>query len=252
MRVFFRCVFILAGLIAAAALAVHLYFLPFPEPPEEEVDYREVVRFIDFSSADPLKEWEEKSFARIKTDYFVDSSEEKTFLRAVSENSSSAMYLRERLSWQDRPYAKWDWKVIKFPEREGEETIDSRNEFDLAAHFYVLFHSRFIMNTRAIQYVWVEHLPEGTWAVNPYARNLRIKVLRSGDPGEWRTEERDIAADYLELFGEELDRDVVAIAFMSDSDNTESSAEALLANIELGYLPLPEEIEDLSLEPNGQ
>ncbi len=235
-------IIVAAGLLAAAGAAFYLRQLYLPEPVEVEV-YRQVVLSFDFSGPDPLADWEEKSLARKRTEYSVDEIDGRMALKAVSEGSCSAMYFRERLSFRERPYVKWDWSVARFPEREGEETLESRDEFDFAAHFYVLFFSRFIMNTRAIQYVWAESLPEGTTGVNPYAGNLRVKVLRSGGAGEWHSEERDIAADHLELFGTELDRDIVAIAFMSDSDNTESSTEAYVTNIEMGYLFFPEEPE---------
>jgi hypothetical protein len=231
-RYFFIFVLILGGFTAA----VWLYYLPAPKP-VEEIEYKEVVRRVSFTGEESLAEWEEKRLSRNSTLYTVQEMDGRGVVRAVSENSASGLYLKERLSFRDRPYVKWDWKVLKFPSRTKTETLDNKAEFDFAAQFYVLFYSRIILNSRGIQYVWTEQIPRGTIERSPYTNNVRIMVLRQGGEGEWNTEERDIAADYFELFGEELDKDVVAIAFMTDADSTGTTAEAVFADIEIGYLP---------------
>ena len=58
---------------------------------------------------------------------------------------------------------------------------------------------------------------------------------------EWKHEERDIEEDYVELFGEKLDKDVVAISFMTDSDSTETASTAYYTDIKIGYLEKPED-----------
>ncbi len=223
-------------LVVAAAAAVFMFYLPVPRPVEEP-EYREIVRDLRFTGTENLKEWDEKRLAKNSTRYAIEESEGRSVLKADSENSASGLYLKERLSFRNRPYVKWEWKVLKFPARNNAESIETKSEFDFAAQLYVIFHSRAIMKTRAIQYVWAETLPEGTWSKSPYTGNVRILVLESGGSGEWKTEERDIAKDYSDLFGEKLDKDVDAIGFMTDSDSTGTKAEALLAYVDLGYLP---------------
>ena len=235
-RYFLVLVLILGGFAAA----VWLYYLPAPTP-VEEIDYKEVVRSFSFRGEESLAEWEEKRLSKNATLYTVQEMDGRGFVRAVSENSASGLYLKERLSSRDRPYVKWDWKVLEFPSRTKKETLEDKAEFDFGAQFYVLFYSRMILSSRGIQYVWTEQIPKGTSDRSPYTNNVKILVLRQGGEGEWNTEERDIAADYLELFGEELDKDVVAIAFMTDADSTGTTAEALFADIEIGYLPVIKE-----------
>lgn len=232
-----RLILFLLCAIAGFAGAVYLYYLPLPKP-TKEIDYRDIVRRVSFVSPSSLKEWEEKKLSKNKTAYTVEEDDGRMAVKAVSESGASGLYLKEKLSFRDRPFVKWKWKAVKFPVLTKKEDLASKKEFDFAAQFYVLFYSRMIMNSRAIQYVWAQELPEGTSARSPYTDNVKMLVLQTGESEEWRTEERDIASDYFELFGKELDKDVVAVAFMTDADSTGTYAEAWFADIELGYLPI--------------
>lgn len=236
MKKFVRHFIALSIVLLLAAGAVYLYYLPMPKP-GKDIGYKEVARQLTFSGDGSLSAWDEKKLAKKATNYSVVDIEGKTVLKALSEGGASGLYLKERLSHRDRPYVKWVWKVVKFPGRKEKETLDSKKEFDFAAQFYVLFYSRMIMSTKAIQYVWAEELPVGTARRSPYTDNVKILVLQSGETGEWKTEERDILADYKELFGKELDKDVDAVAFMTDADSTDTTAEAYLSEVELGFLP---------------
>jgi hypothetical protein len=93
--------------------------------------------------------------------------------------------------------------------------------------------------TATVCYVWDPVLPVGTQLDSPFTRRLRYMVLRSGqDPlRQWTAERRDIAADFLALFGDETKTvpPVAAVAVGADTDNTRAHS--------LGYAA------DLSLEP---
>ena len=54
-------------------------------------------------------------------------------------------------------------------------------------------------------YVWDAHLPVGTTMPSPFTSRLRYMVLESGSArrGQWVDERRDVAADFLRLFGDE-------------------------------------------------
>ena len=73
-------------------------------------------------------------------------------------------------------------------------------------------------------YVWDAQLPAGTPLDNAYTRRVRYLVLQSGSagPNEWRLERRDVAADFIALFGDESRQmpPVIAVAVGADTDNT--------------------------------
>lgn len=86
-------------------------------------------------------------------------------------------------------------------------------------------------------YVWDPTLPAATVLPNAYTRRVRYIVLQgSGSPiKNWRTEQRDLHADFLRAFGDET-QDVPplsAIVVGADADNTRGQALAFLADLEL-------------------
>ena len=86
-------------------------------------------------------------------------------------------------------------------------------------------------------YVWDSRLPAGTVLDNAYSRRIRSIVLRGvGAPLlTWVSEQRDIAADFLRLFGDEtkLLPPLVGIAVGADADNTLGRSLAWLRTITL-------------------
>jgi hypothetical protein len=78
-----------------------------------------------------------------------------------------------------------------------------------------------------LMYVWDAKAPVGSVIVNPRTDRIRKIVVDSG-PTElkrWREHRRDVAADFRCAFGEEPGP-LVAIAVMTDSDNTRSRSRA--------------------------
>lgn len=86
-------------------------------------------------------------------------------------------------------------------------------------------------------YVWDDTLAAGTVLRNVYSARLRWMVLAGTGtpPGEWRSEQRDLRADFLRAFGDEA-REVpplIAIALGADTDNTGSASLGYVAGLEL-------------------
>ncbi|WP_234413705.1 DUF3047 domain-containing protein [Ideonella sp. A 288] len=86
-------------------------------------------------------------------------------------------------------------------------------------------------------YVWDANLASGTVVENPYSRRVRTIVLQgAGAPMQaWRGERRDLAADFLMLFGDES-RGVPplsAVAVGADADNTHGRSLAHIADLAL-------------------
>ena len=200
----------------------------------KRIDIGAIVRHFPFSKENSLKEWEEK-ILKGKVAYVVEKGGALSYVRAKSEKAASALYYKIKLDVKKRPVISWKWRVDKFPERTLPETIEAKEEEDFAARVYVIFPAAFFTNSKCIEYIWAEHLPAGTCGRSGYSKNIKVLVLESGKSDAWHSEERDIVADYVKLFGEEPKLNVGAISFMTDADSTETSADAVYDEIKIGY-----------------
>lgn len=70
-------------------------------------------------------------------------------------------------------------------------------------------------------WVWDPSLPRETLLPNAHSRRLRFITL-GGKPGQWESEERDLASDFQRAFGEESAElpPLRALAIGADADNT--------------------------------
>ncbi len=86
-------------------------------------------------------------------------------------------------------------------------------------------------------YLWDATLPAGTVLDNPFSRRVRVIVLRGAESPlkNWRSERRDLAADFLQLFGDEAKTvpALLAIAVGGDADNTHGRSLAHVADLSL-------------------
>ncbi|MEQ1682117.1 MAG: DUF3047 domain-containing protein [Burkholderiaceae bacterium] len=86
-------------------------------------------------------------------------------------------------------------------------------------------------------YVWDAHLPVGTAIPNAFTKRVRYKVLESGPARlhQWTAEKRNLAADFLELFGDESSEVpvVTGVAVGADADNTHGHSLAHVADLVL-------------------
>jgi hypothetical protein len=78
-----------------------------------------------------------------------------------------------------------------------------------------------------LMYVYESSAPPGSVIVNPRSDRVRKIVLDSGvdQLRRWRDHQRDLRADFRAAFGEDPGP-LVAVALMTDSDNTRSRASA--------------------------
>ena len=132
----------------------------------------------------------------------------------------------------------WKWKIIKFPDKKTRSAKEDGwvEKDDYAARVYVIFPSWIFTNTRCIEYIWSETMPVGKIITSPYLKNIKLIVVESGrqNLGQWVFEERNIYEDYKQAFGRGPGA-VGAIAVMTDTDNTLSTAEAQYTRIKVGY-----------------
>jgi hypothetical protein len=78
-----------------------------------------------------------------------------------------------------------------------------------------------------LSYVWSANEPLETVVHNPRTDRIRKLVVASGPAqlGQWLDYRRDVRADFVRAFGEEPGP-LLAIALMTDTDNTESALQA--------------------------
>jgi hypothetical protein len=198
-----------------------------------------VPKQFSFDTQDSLNEWEEKIF-KGRVLYTVRADRKLSYLNAYSKSSASGIVYRLKFDPRKEPMASWRWKVNRFPDKTKQTNGHTNSTWierdDYAARFYVIFPSMIFILTKSLEYVWDEDIPAGTVMASPYFSNIKLMVLESGDKnlGKWVYEERNIYQDYRRAFGIDPGR-VGAIAIMTDTDNTLSTAEAEYDEIEVGY-----------------
>lgn len=194
--------------------------------------------------------WEPLSFAKRPATSYEWSASERA-LHAKASSSASGLIVRMTRPVAEAPILRWRWKVAKTLAK-GDEARKSGDDY--AARIYVAFAydpARVGAGVRlkyglakklkgeypphaAINYIWANKLPKGESAPNAYTGRVVMVAARSGDAeaGQWRSEERDVLADYRRLFGEDPPP-YSGIAVMTDADDTRGEAEAWYADISL-------------------
>ncbi len=192
------------------------------------------LKYFTFSEKGVLKLWKEK-LHKGKVDYRIFSKNGESFVQSQSNNAASGIYYEfpesEHYNPTPNPYISWKWKINKFPTKNPAEPKD-----DFAARIYVIFPAKVFIFSKCIEYVWDDVEEEGTIRKSPLSSRIQIFVLRKGLKPNWLFEERNVAEDYMKAFGEtEVDDEIGALAFMSDTDDTESQAIALFDEMKIGY-----------------
>jgi len=158
-------------------------------------------------------------------------------LRLRSVHASFALYRDVIVDLREHPFLAWSWRVVRLP---AGGDVRQRVTDDEAAQVYVIF-PRWpspLTASDVLGYVWDARAPVGTQLVSPAAGNVRVVVVASGRVGldAWQRQERNVAADYLALFGRQAPR-VGQVALMIDSDDTRGEAEALFGDLVFSRKP---------------
>ena len=194
-------------------------------------------KWFPFNKENSLEEWQEKIFQN-KVVYSVKSVKGAGYLLAKSDKACSGLIYRISFNAKKSPLMSWEWRVSQFPDKTKADSAKSGwiEKDDYAARVYVIFPSWNFLNIKSIEYVWDEDLPEGAITTSPYFGNIKLIVAESGrkNMNNWVSEERNIYEDYKKCF-RGTPPAVGAIALMTDTDNTLSTAEASYKNIRVGY-----------------
>lgn len=184
------------------------------------------------------------------------SDENQTVLRAVSEGAAATLTHKLAVDPAKTPALAWHWKVQRVLDTAD---LATKSGDDYAARVYVLFDYPVenlgladrikISLVRAIYgqelpaaalcYVWDNRHPVGTSVWSAYTDRVRMIVVESGTAhvGQWRQEQRDVAADFRAAFGEEPPN-VNGIALAADTDNTGETVTAWFGD--LAFQPNPD------------
>ena len=185
------------------------------------------------------------------TEYTWEQFDGRRALAARSEASASMM--RRKLLAKPQPLGmlNFSWQV---PELIDGADVSAADTEDAPARVLLAFGgdvSKLPMRTRmlfelahavggeeppyaTLMYVWDRSAPIGSVIINPRTDRIRKIVVDSGPEGlkRWRDHQRDVAADFRRAFGEEPGP-LLAIAVMTDSDNTKSKTRAWYGPVSL-------------------
>jgi hypothetical protein len=224
------CIILLAAALGITGTFVLSKLLSLFRAEKEEIT---IVRHFSFSTNDSLKEWDEKVLNK-KVSYEIESSGNESYIHAVSNSTCSALYHKIKLDAGKRPILTWKWRISNFPNKESPDNLLNKEEDDFAARMYVIFPALFFSNSKVLEYIWANNLEVGTISSSPYSKNIKLIVVESGaNKGDWVFEERDLYEDYILAFNAKPKANIGAIAFMCDSDSTESNAEAFFDEIKI-------------------
>ena len=165
-------------------------------------------------------------------------------VEAVAERSMALLGRPLDVDLEATPHLCWLWRVDA-PLAAADMTTKAGDDY--AARVYVSFKvapealgfgtraklalARSIYGDQvpdaALNYVWDNRQPVGTFMPNAYTDRTRMIVLRSGagDAGAWVMERRDVAADFKRAFGD-VPAQLTGLALASDTDNTGERAHA--------------------------
>jgi hypothetical protein len=145
------------------------------------------------------------------------------FLRLTVDKQCTSIGKQVSFSPDSHPILSWKWRVHTLPIGGSEEKKETN---DSGAGVYVIFKGKFKLN-KILKYVWSTTLPSGTILPSPFNQNTKVIVLQSGSEktNQWLTETVNIRDDFRKVFGV-APPPVIAIAILSDADNTGSRAVA--------------------------
>jgi hypothetical protein len=188
---------------------------------------------VTFDPGKPLETdgWQEKVYNRPVS--WKAEEEGGPVLHGTSDGTASMLYRDLDYDANAEPLVSWRWKVTRLPKKGPENT---RANDDYGARVYFFFPGWSFLTSYVLEYVWDNETPAGTVKTSPSSGKCKLIVVNSGtaDLGKWVAVERNLKEDFTKAFGWAPDRNVGGIGFMTDSDNTRSSAEAYYGPVTIG------------------
>ena len=201
------------------------------------------------------RSWTHQRFpGKVPTRFAYARNDGRDTVSVQSESSASMLRQVLRVDSADLGRVRFSWKVPALIEQADLATRESddapvrvvlafegdRSKFsarDAALSELALALTGEPLPYATLMYVWCNKRAPGTVITSPRTDRIRKLVVESGAArlDQWLDYERDIRADYERVFGEKPGA-LVAIAIMTDSDNTRSRTNAWYGPIR--FLPL--------------
>jgi Protein of unknown function (DUF3047) len=127
------------------------------------------------------------------------------------------------------PMLVWSWRPLEFPK--GADERNSKTNDSVLSVYMLVPYSR-VRGPKAVKYIWSEKVPVGT-RLDSNTGLTQVRVLRSGaseKKGEFVEERVNVLEDYKKYFNEKETPKPAGIAVLTDSDDTNSSAQGDYAN----------------------
>ena len=201
-----------------------------------------------------LDRWQPLLFPKISrhSTYAADRCDEAPCLRMESNDSASALVLKQSFDVYRYSSLSWSWKVGRVYDK-GDSA--SKEGDDYPARLYVMFAydpSQASLGKRlqynlaktlygqyppdsSISYIWDNRPGNAPFIVSAYTDEARMIPVSAGTDGlnTWREYTVDIVRDYTLAFGHKPPA-IASLAVMIDSDNTHEAARAWIRFIRLG------------------
>jgi hypothetical protein len=198
--------------------------------------------------------WTHVPLSKMKRDTVYDVVQEgdrPAVLRATADRSASLFVARLQPSLRLPMTLSWDWKtdaLIAGADNRDKDREDAplrvlvafdgdiaslpeaeRKRFSRAKNL-----ARREMPYAVLMYIWTDQVPAGT--VIPSAHTSQVKMLAvssgAGDLGRWQSVRRNLADDYKKAYGADPGP-VLAVAVMTDTDNTGTRAAGSYSSIRI-------------------
>lgn len=182
-------------------------------------------------------QWQERGFPSIERRNAFSLATEPDgnhYLKVQSADSYSGKGVVLAFSATRCPDLRWRWRISDVI---GTADIRRKDGDDAAAKVYVVFKGPTWWNPldkRLLIYVWDNAAPADAVLPNAWMPDkARMIVLESGRShvGQWVAERVDLEADFARAFLGSPQGSVEGIAFLADTDNTHSRAEAGLDDL---------------------
>jgi hypothetical protein len=173
--------------------------------------------------------WEEQAFrGKASTSYAFVKEGEENVIEASCRASASGLIRRQKIDLARTPFLRWKWKI-----ESTYRGIDEREKAgdDYPARVYVVLDGGLLAwRTRSLVYVWSSTSPAGSDWPSAYTAQAHVVALRSGNPGAWQEERRDVRADFKRYFGVDV-ATLDGVAIMTDCDDAGGATRAWYQDI---------------------